>query len=455
MSANSVDSADTFADSLLDQIVDFRCEAPLPRLARVRQRFDAPVLEDIEGAAREQLRLLEGRVRPGMRVGITAGSRGIANIARILRATGDAVRELGGTPFIIPAMGSHGGATAEGQIELLAGYGVTEASTGMPIDSSMEAREIGRLGTEAEPGPAVYMSVTALEADGVIVCGRVKPHTDFRSEIESGLAKILAIGLGKHQGAKTIHSFGTRGLAHWMPQAAKMMARTANVLCGLAILENAYDQTARLAALPPEEIGGAAEHRLLLEAKGLMASLPFDTIDVLVVDEIGKNVSGTGMDTNIIGRMMIRGVPEFARPDVRIVVVLDLTDETHGNGTGLGLADITTLRAARKLDLRAMYINCITSGIGGVQRGRIPLVMPTDVDALCAGILTCSNGNPATARVVRIKNTLEVGEIEVSESLLDEVRRNPRLELLEEPRALGFDADGNLVSAGRTLAGHR
>ncbi len=448
-------TADKNADSLLDQIVDFRSEAPLPRMARIRQRFDAPVLEAIEGAVQEQLRLLQGRVRPGMRVGITAGSRGIANISRILRAAGDSVRVLGGEPFILPAMGSHGGATVEGQVELLAGYGVTEASTGMPIVSSMEVRQIGQLGTPADPGPAVHMSVTALEADGIIICGRVKPHTDFRSDIESGLAKITAIGLGKHQGAKTIHSFGTRGLAHWMPQAAQLMIRTANVLCGLAILENAYDQTARLAALPPEEIGGAAEHDLLVEAKGLMASLPFDKIDVLVVDEIGKNVSGTGMDTNIVGRMMIRGVPEFARPDVRIVVVLDLTDETHGNGTGLGLADLATLRAARKLDLRAMYINCITSGIGGVQRGRLPMVMPSDVDALCAGILTCSNGDPANARVVRIKNTLEVGELEVSESLLEEVRQNPRLEILEQPRTIEFDVDGNLISAARTPAGHR
>ena len=443
--------------SLLDQIVDFRCEAPLPRMARVRQRFDAPVLDDVEAAVRRELRALEGRIRPGMRVGVTAGSRGIANIARILRTTGEVVRELGGDPFILPAMGSHGGATAEGQTELLAGYGITPETTGMPVVSSMEVRELGRLGTADDPGPVVYASITALEAGGLIVCGRVKPHTDFRGEIESGLAKITAIGLGKHQGAKTIHSFGTRGLAHWLPQAARLIVKHTNVLCGLAILENAYDQTARIAALPADQIAGPEETRLLEEAKGLMASLPFDQIDVLVIDQIGKNVSGTGMDTNIVGRMFIRGVPEFARPDVRIVVVRDITEESHGNGIGLGLADVTTLRAARKLDLRSTYVNAITSGIGGVQRARLPLILPTDVDALCCGVLTCSNGNPSQARVVRIKNTLELSEIEVSESLLEEARRHPRLEVVSQPRAMTFDADGELVESvsAATSAGHR
>jgi hypothetical protein len=349
-------------------------------------------------------------------------------------------------------MGSHGGATAEGQTEVLASYGVTEQSTGMPVVSSMEVRQIGQLGTKDDPGPAVYMSVTALEADGLIICNRVKAHTDFRGEIESGLAKITAIGLGKHQGAKTIHSFGTRGLAYWLPQAAQMMVRTANVLCGLAVLENAYDQTARIVAVPPEAIGGAGEAELLAEAKRLMASLPFDDIDVLVVDEMGKNVSGTGMDTNIIGRMMIRGVPEFERPNVRIIVVLDLTDESHGNGAGIGLADVLTLRAAQKLDLRATYINGLTSGIGGVQRVRLPMLLPSDVDAICAGILTCGRGDPENARVVRIKNTLEIGDIEVSESLLNEVRANPNLEVLSEAVPFSFDVDGNLEHAEKAAA---
>ena len=434
-------------DAFLDQVTDLRCEAPLPRMVRVRQRFDAPVLEDIAGATREQVRGLVATVRPGMRIGITAGSRGVANIAAVLRAAGEAVRERGGEPFVLPAMGSHGGATAEGQTDVLRGYGVTEESTGMPVVSTMEVRQIGQLGTADDPGPAVFLSETALAADGLIVCNRVKAHTDFRGEIESGLAKITAIGLGKHQGAKTIHAFGTRGLAHWLPQAARLIVQTAPVLGGLAVLENAYDQTARVVAVPAEAIGGAGEAALLTEAKGLMASLPFEDIDVLVVDEIGKNVSGTGMDTNIIGRMMIRGVTEFGRPNVRIVVVLDLTEESHGNGAGIGLADVLTLRAARKLDLRATYINGLTSGIGGVQRVKLPMFVPSDVDAICAGILCCGQGDPQQVRLVRIKNTLEIGELEVSESLLPAVHAHPRLDVLGEPAPLALDAEGNLAPA--------
>ncbi len=441
-------------DAFLGQVADLRCEAPLPRMVRVRQRFDAPALDDVEGAVAGELRRLEGQIWPGMRVGITAGSRGVANIAAILRATGETVRRLGGQPFIIPAMGSHGGATAEGQVEVLAGYGVTEASTGMPIVSSMAVHHIGDLADATGPGPAVYMSETALQADGLIICNRVKPHTDFRSGIESGLAKITAIGLGKHEGAKTIHSFGTRGLAHWLPLAAQLMVRSANVLCGLAVLENAYDQTARVFAAAADGIGGPAEAGALEEAKGLMASLPFQDIDVLIVDEMGKNVSGTGMDTNIIGRMMIRGVPEFQRPNVRIVVALDLTEESHGNGAGIGLADILTLRAVRKLDLRATYINGLTSGIGGVQRVKLPLFLPSDVDAICAGILCCGRGDPVNARVVRIKNTLDIAELEVSESLLDEVRAHPRLEVLGRPGRLAIDAQGNLPRDAGVAAGH-
>lgn len=432
-------------EPFLEQIAELHCEAPLPRMARVRQHFDAPVVNDVEAAVAAQLAVLEEKIKPGMRVGITAGSRGVAGIARILRAAGAAVRRFGGEPFILPAMGSHGGATAEGQAEVLAGYGVTLETTGMRVVSSMDVEKIGRLGDEQDRGPDVFMSRTAIEADGLIICNRVKAHTDFRGPIESGLAKITAIGLGKHQGAKTIHSFGTRGLAHWLPPAARLMVRSANVLCGLAILENAYDQTARIVTVPPEAIGGAGEAALLEEAKGLMASLPFDDVDVLIVDEMGKNISGTGMDTNIIGRMMICGVPEFSRPTIRIIVVLDLTEESHGNGAGIGLADVLTLRAARKLDLRSTYINGLTSGIGGVQRVKLPMLLPSDVDAICAGLLTCGRAEAAHARVVRIKNTLEIGDFFVSESLLSEARAHPRLEVLCDPEPLRFDVERNLA----------
>jgi len=217
------------------------------------------------------------------------------------------------------------------------------------------------------------------------------------------------------------------------------------VLCGLGILENAYDQTARLAALPPEEIGGPGEAQLLREAAALMASLPFDHLDVLVVDEMGKNISGAGMDTNIIGRMMIRGVPEFQRPDIRIIVVLDLTAESHGNGAGIGLADITTQRLVSKLDLYTTYINGLTSGIGGVQRVRLPLFLSTDRDAVCAAIRACGRADLEGVRLARIRNTLQIGELEVSATLLKEVHAHPRLELLDDGHDLPFDAGGRLA----------
>ncbi|MAG36266.1 MAG: DUF2088 domain-containing protein, partial [Dehalococcoidia bacterium] len=295
--------------SLLDQVTELRVEAPMPTMYPVRQHFDAPGVGDIEAAVARQLTALDGRIHAGMRVGVTAGSRGLANIPVILRAVGSEIRKRGGRPFIIPAMGSHGGATAEGQEEVLASYGITERSTTMPIVSAMDVRILGQL----LDGPTVYMSTTALDADALIIVGRVKPHTDFRADIESGLAKIMTIGLGKHRGAQMVHSYGTAGLSRSLPSASQLMVRHANVLGGLAILENAYDHTAKLEFVEAAGIGGPHEARLLTEARSLMASLPFDEIDVLVVREMGKNISGTGMDTNIIGRMMIDAVPEFER----------------------------------------------------------------------------------------------------------------------------------------------
>lgn len=426
--------------SFEEQVGRLQYTAPLPPLYRVRQHFHAPVLEDLDAAVAEQCRALDGRIRPGMRIGLTAGSRGIANIARILRAVGREVRARGGEPFIIPAMGSHGGATAGGQTAMLADLGITEASVEMPVVSSMEVREVDRL----EGGPRVFVSVTALEADGVIVIGRVKPHTDFRSSIESGLSKMCAIGLGKHRGAQEIHSYGTQGLAYWLPRAARAIVRHARVLLGLAILENACDQIARIVAVAPEDIGGPAEEALLQEARGLMASLPFDQFDVLVVDEMGKNISGTGMDTNIIGRMMIQGVPEFERPRIKTIAVLDLTDAAHGNAAGVGLADVTTMRLYRKIDFRATYINGLTSGIGGVQRVKLPIVAPTDRDAIAAAILTCGRADATQVQLVRIKNTLELHEILISEALLPQARQIPHLEILGGPEPFEFDAEGRI-----------
>ncbi len=426
----------------------FRLDVPLPAMHRARQRFDAPVVEDLEGEVARQVRRFAHRIGPGMRVGVTAGSRGVANIARLVKAAGDEVRALGGQPFIVPAMGSHGGATAEGQIGMLAELGITEASTGLEIISSMEVREIGQL----DNGLPVYFSVTALAADGMILLNRIKPHTDFNGPIESGLAKICSIGLGKQRGAETIHSYGVPGLARWMPAAARLIVERANILFGLAVVENAYDQTAIVEAVPPAGIAGPDEERLQAESKRLMASLPFDDLDVLVVDEMGKETSGCGMDTNVIGRMMIRGAEEFERPRIANIAVLDLTEASHGNAAGLGVADFTTQRLIEKVDFAAFYINCLTAGIGGIQRGQVPLVLPTDRAAVGAAIRACGQPDPTRVTLLHIKNTLQIGEIELSASLLDEARGLPHLDVDPDGQPLGFAEDGRVVDVWKRPA---
>ena len=398
-------------------------------------------LDDLPARVRDELHVLQGRLRPGARVAITAGSRGVANIATILRACGEAVRAAGGHPFIMPAMGSHGGATAEGQTAVLAGYGIAPDTVGMPIVSSMEVREIGHL----PDGMPVYASVTALEADHVLLVNRVKPHTDFRGIVESGLAKICAIGLGKQRGAQTIHSYGSRGLMELMPQAARCIVETTGkIVGGLAILENAYDRTASVHWVEPEGIAGPAEAELQQRAKGLLASIPFDQVDVLVVDEMGKNISGCGMDTNVVGRMWVPGVPESDRPRISAIVVLDLTEASHGNATGIGLADFTTDHLVSKIDWHATYVNGYTSGVGGLMRNRLPWVFPDDRAAIAAAIRMCGKPDPSTVRLVRVKNTLMVAHMEISESLLEE-SPDVRVEVVGPPQPLTFEAAGRLV----------
>src|SRR5688572_5091493 len=273
-------------------------------------------LDELASRVRAELAPLQGRIQPDARVAITAGSRGVANIVAVLRACGEAVRAAGGEPFIMPAMGSHGGATADGQRDVLVGYGITRESVDMPVVSSMDVQQIA----DIDDLP-VFMSTTALEADHILLVNRVKPHTDFRGRLESGLAKICAIGLGKQRGAQTIHSYGTRGLAEFMPRAARCLIETTGTfLGGLAVLENALDQTAAVEWVEAEDIAGPGEEKLLQRARGFMAALPFDDLDVLIVDEMGKNISGTGMDTNILGRMYVPGVPETDRPRITAVV---------------------------------------------------------------------------------------------------------------------------------------
>jgi hypothetical protein len=410
---------------------------------RVYQPHEVPAvpLEQIAAEVRRALQPLRGRVAPGASVAITAGSRGVANIPIVLRACGEAVREAGGEPFVMPAMGSHGGATAEGQREVLDGYGITPDSVDMPIVSSMEVQEVGHI--DEMP---VYMSTTALEAHHVLLVNRVKPHTDFRGRIESGLAKICAIGLGKQRGAQTIHSYGTRGLAELMPRAARcMIESTGRILGGIAVLENALDETAAIEWVEPDDIAGPGEKRLLERARGLMAALPFDDLDVLVVDEMGKNVSGTGMDTNVLGRMYVPGVPDCDRPRITAVVVLGLTEPSHGNATGIGLADFTTEKLVSEIDWYATYMNGYTGGTGGLLRNRIPTVMPTDRAAIAMAMRMCGKPDPSTVRLARIKNTLLAAYVEFSESLLPEAA-DAYVEVSGEPRPMTFDDSGRLTA---------
>jgi hypothetical protein len=375
-----------------------------------------------------------------MSVAITAGSRGIHDKPAVVRSAGRWLRSLGAEPFVVPAMGSHGGATAEGQVQILAELGMTEQTLDMPIRATMETVEIDRL----PGGPAVHLDAHAAKADAILAVNRVKAHTDFQGEIESGLAKIVAIGLGKQRGAEGIHLYGPANLGTWVPRVARRIIETGKILGGLAIVENAFDRAARIDLVHAQDIGGPVENALLVEAKRLMARLPFDTMDVAVIDEMGKNVSGAGMDTNVIGRMMIRGSAEFDRPRITNIAVLDVTDVSHGNAIGLGLADFIPFRILEKIDLRACYINAMTSGLGGPQRGQVPMAMPTDRSAVAAAILTCGRADLERVGLVRLRNTLDLGHLLVSESLRPQVEGRPDLEITGEATPMRFDQDGRL-----------
>jgi hypothetical protein len=336
-------------------------------------------------------------------------------------------------------MGSHGGATADGQRDVLAGYGITRETVGMPVISSMDVQEIG-----AVDDMPVFLSTTALEADHVLLVNRVKPHTDFRGPFESGLAKICAIGLGKQRGAQTIHSYGTRGLAELMPRAARLIIeKTGKIIGGLAILENAYDHTAAIHLVEVDGIAGDQEAELQRQSKDLIGRLPFDALDVLIVDEMGKNVSGTGMDTNVLGRMFVPGVPESDTPRITAVVVLNLTAESHGNAIGIGLADFTTERVISQIDWQATYMNGYTAGLSGLLRNRLPNVMLNDRAAIATAIRMCGQPDMSKLRLARIKNTLLTANVGFSPSLLQEACA-ANVEITSQPQPMRFDAAGRL-----------
>jgi hypothetical protein len=427
----------------------FEWSAQLPRFQRIGQEFSRPQVEDIQKVVFDEISALPGirEICKGKQIAITAGSRGISQIPQILAAISSCLKEFEAQPFIVPAMGSHAGATADGQEQMLANLGITQATTGAPVRSSMEVIEVGRLPN----GMPVYVDRTAASADGIVICNRVKPHTDFASEIESGLAKMAVFGLGKEKGAATAHSYGVEGLQTLMPEAARLVVARTPVLFGLAVIENAYHEVARIAAVPKEGIGGVEERELLKLAYSLMPRFPFPEIDVLVVEEMGKNISGVGMDPKVIGRVKVHGVQDLAPSDIRTIAVLDLTPEAHGNSSGIGLADVTTRRLVEKIDLEALYINCATAGICGIQRAAIPMVAPDDRSAILTALRVCGQPDPLQARVVRIKNTLSLGEIDISEALAQDLVTGNAISRVGQFFNLEFDSQGTLLPFERVV----
>ncbi|MCK6258878.1 nickel-dependent lactate racemase [Fictibacillus sp. KIGAM418] len=406
-------------------------EIPLPKMMRVKQVFHAPVLEDTAEEVRKTLKDtgLLSRISPGDRVAIAVGSRGVADLPILVRETAAAVESVGGSPFIVPAMGSHGGATAEGQQEVLEQLGVTEASTGAPILSSMEVVQTGTLPN----GLPVYTDKHAYEADKVIVINRIKPHTAFRGPVESGLMKMITIGLGKQKGAEAAHAYSFKHMAEHVPEMAKIVLSKVPVIFGLGTIENAYDRPAKIVAVPAEELE-QTEPGLLLEAKQLMPKIMFDPIDVLIVDEIGKDISGDGMDPNITGRYATPYA--FGGPKVSRIAVLGLTEKTHGNANGIGMADMTTRALVDSIHWEKGYANALTSTVINVIK--VPMVLESEEMAIQAAIKTCNAYDLTKARVVRIKNTLELEHIWISESLMEEAAGQKEIEVLTEPAAMNI-----------------
>ncbi len=414
-----------------------------PPLARVTQRIPQPRVEDVPGAVRRGLlgSRLRDRIKPGGRVAVGVGSRGIGSIATVARTTVDTLAEMGFRPFIVAAMGSHGGATAEGQRELLAGYGVTAESMGVAVRTEMDSEIVGT----SPIGLPIYFDKNALGADGIVLLNRVKPHTDFHAAHESGILKMLVIGLGKRSGAEQIHRLGLRGMKEVLPAVGKYLVEHTKFTLGLAILENAEDEPADIVAIEPETIF-EVEPGLLDRARALMGRLPFDQIDVLVVGELGKNYSGAGMDPNVIGRLMVETQPDFARPVVTRLVVLDVSEESHGNIVGIGFADLTTERLISRLDPKPFRINTLTSCF--LERARIPITLPTDREVIAAAVQTCWRVDPSQARVVVIPNTLELKTLWISPTLEDEVRAHPHLTRETEYLPIPFHPAGTLDQEG-------
>jgi len=416
-------------------------DVTIPKMYKIEQKFEKHEDFDFTLKLDEELKknIEVLKKLKNKKVCITAGSRGINNISKIISQVVQMIKQYGGKPFIIPAMGSHGGATSEGQVEMLKELGITEETVGVPIISRMDVVHIG----DTNEGIPVYTSEDALNADAVILVNRIKPHTSFRGDIESGLVKMSVIGLGKQKGAELCHKMGFYNYAERLKAMAKIVFSKVPIICGVAIVEDSYDKTVDIKVLKPDEIFDE-EPKLLKKASSLMPKILFDNLDVLIIDELGKDISGDGMDPNITGRYASEYVK--SSPKTNRIVVLNLSKKTEGNANGIGMADVTTLKVLEETDFTKGYINCITAAIPNTVR--LPMVLPNDYLAIKAAIKTSNNLDYSGkySRIVRIKNTLKLDKMFISESLLNDAKNNPLINILSGPEDFEFDENGNIIT---------
>jgi hypothetical protein len=411
----------------------------LPGWALVHRSLDATEIEDVGVAVEDAIRSVAGAIRPGMRVAVAAGSRGIDRIDEVVAAMVRAVRAAGAEVFVIPAMGSHGGATADGQLEVLASLGMTPERLGCDIRASMDTVRLG----EVEDGVPVYIDRVAFEeADAIVPVNRVKPHTDFTGPVESGLLKMIAIGLGKQKGADTFHARGFDVFAELIPSVAAFTLAHAPIPFGIALVENGYARLRRIEAVPSSAID-TRERELRDEADALLARLPMPVLDVLVIDRIGKDISGLGMDSNVVGRYY--SGPTGQGPSIQRIFVRDLTDETEGNAVGIGMADVVHARAVARMDSLKTYMNCVTAKTP--EGARIALTAESDRQGLDLALACCLRVDPARARIARIRDTKHLEWFLASEPLLEELRSRPDCEIRGDPISIGFDATDSFIDA--------
>ena len=413
----------------------------LPEMALIEQRFDSQKIDDVEAAVVRQLSELGlgARLKKGDSVAVTAGSRGIANIDVVTKTVVQELKKLGGQPFVFPAMGSHGGATAEGQVKVLANLGITEEFVGCPIKSEMEPEYLGMAAADYP----IYVDRNAMAADHIVVVNRIKAHTKFKGPVESGLMKMMAIGMGKQKGASYYHKAAVRLTFQKIVESVGLeVMKRSPVLFGLALVENAFHETCEVRAFNPENLL-EGEIGLLKIAKERMAQLPFDEIDVLIVDQIGKDISGTGMDTNVTGRNYDLLGDFTTRPRVKRVFVRDLTEKSEGNAIGIGLADFTTTRLVDKIDRQKTWMNAIT-GISP-EKGAVPIHFDTDEEILAACFETIGDTPSTQARVVHIRNTMDVQRISVSRRYAEDITANGKLKMVSEWQEIQIDPAGNII----------